>query len=143
MTIIVTGTPGTGKTTLAKRLAFELEREYLDINEFAKLVGAIEGRDEARDSEIVDEEKLVAALKDSIARKPHVVIDGHFSHELPSDIVEKCYVTKCSLPILKQRLEARGYSAAKVRENLDAEIFDVCKSEAEENGHTVEVVWSG
>ena len=66
-----------------------------------------------------------------------LVIDSHMSHFLPKDYVELCVVTKCDLKTLKIRLEARGYSEAKVKENMDAEIFDVCRVEAEEMGHNV------
>ena len=51
-------------------------------------------------------------------------------------------MTKTKLPALKKRLEARKYSEQKVRENLDAEIFDVCQQEALENGHKPIVVWT-
>ena len=36
MIIIVTGTPGTGKTTLSKLLAEKKGFEYLDLNDFSK-----------------------------------------------------------------------------------------------------------
>ena len=47
-----------------------------------------------------------------------------------------------SLKTLKKRLEKRGYSKEKVRENLDAEIFDTCRIEALEAGHNVEVIYT-
>src|SRR3989344_3218410 len=43
---------------------------------------------------------------------------------------------------VKKRLEKRGYNKLKIRENLDAEIFDVCYEEAKELGHKVEVIES-
>jgi len=69
-----------------------------------------------------------------------VVIDSHLSHYLPKKYVDKCIVTKSSLEELKKRLKKRGYKEGKIRENLDAEIFDICRIEAEEAGHDVEVV---
>jgi adenylate kinase len=142
MAIIVTGTPATGKTTLAKRLAREKGYEYLDLNEFSRTAGAIEGRDEQRDTDVVDEQKVIKAIVNAIKKNPRVVIDGHFSQEIPAEYVEACYVTKTKLPELKRRLEARRYSEQKVRENLDSEIFDTCRIEAEEKGHKVQVVWT-
>jgi broad-specificity NMP kinase len=41
---------------------------------------------------------------------------------------------------LKKRLEKRNYSKSKIRENLDAEIFDVCLVEAKEKGHKIKVI---
>jgi len=142
MAIIVTGTPGTGKTTVAKQLAKEKHYQYLDLNEFSRIAGAIEGKDEERDTMIVDEEKVVKALVNAIKKDPKVVIDGHFSHEIPAKYVEKCIVTKTKLDELKKRLEKRGYSAAKVKENMDAEIFDTCQQEALAKSHKVTVVWT-
>ena len=37
--IIISGTPGTGKTTLAKKLAKKLDFEYIDINKIIKKYG--------------------------------------------------------------------------------------------------------
>ena len=37
-----------------------------------------------------------------------------------------CVVCKCDLKVLKKRLEKRKYSKQKIKDNLDAEIFDVC-----------------
>lgn len=142
MVIIVTGTPGTGKTTFAKELAQKLSYAYIDLNEFAVREGCIIERDDERDALVVDEEKLVQKIIDGFERDTPAVIDGHFSHELPADAVEKCYVTKAQLPELRKRLEARDYSKEKVQENLECEIFDICHEEAKHKGHIIEIVWT-
>ena len=41
---------------------------------------------------------------------------------------------------MKKRLNLRKYNKAKIRENLDSEIFDVCLVEALENKHEVIVI---
>ena len=142
MVIVVTGTPGTGKTTFAKELALKHGSQSFDLHEFIVSRGLSAGTDEERDSLIVDEQALVEALLPKVVANPNLVIDGHMSHEIPREHVTKCYITKCQLPVLKQRLEARGYSEAKVRENLDAEIFDICFHEAQEHHHNIEVIWT-
>ena len=75
-----------------------------------------------------------------IKTKKNLVIDSHMSHCIPSKYIDVCIVTKCNLKVLKKRLEKKGYSKEKVRENLDAEIFDVCLTEAEEAGHKLLIV---
>ena len=140
MIIIVTGTPCTGKTDLAKAIAKEKGFTYIDVNTIIDSQGLKESYDKERDTYIVDEEKLVAALKDKIKEGKDYVIDSHMSHELPANLVDKCIVTKCDIKVLKKRLEKRGYSEAKVKENLDAEIFDICFNEATEKGHKVTVI---
>ena len=43
--VIVTGTPGTGKTTLAKKLAKELNYKYVDVNKIIKKEGLCAHKD--------------------------------------------------------------------------------------------------
>ena len=168
-TIIITGTPCTGKTTLAIKLSKKLNLYYMDVNAVIKKYGISEGYDKKRKSKIIDTKKLNKALikeiknykktmraikKNSIKIsnklntkknndkkiKIGVIVDSHLSHYLPKKYVDLCIVTKCNLKTLKKRLEKKGYPSNKVRENLDAEIFDVCLNEAKENKHKLFVV---
>ncbi len=138
--IIVSGTPGTGKSSLARELSLLLHIRHLDGTLFVKSEGLGEF-DKATDSLLVSPKRLNKALILAImqAKKP-LVIDSHLAHYLPKKYVKLCVVTKCSLTELQKRLKKRGYSQAKIRENLDAEIFDVCLTEAREKGHEILVV---
>jgi len=118
MKIVVSGTPGTGKSKFSKKLAKVLKFKYLDIKKFSKenkIYDKIE-----KNCLVIDEKKLVKELK---KLKGNYVIDGHLSHYLKADY---CVVCKCNLKVLKKRLEKRKYSKKKVKDNLEAEIFDVC-----------------
>ena len=137
--IIITGTPGTGKTELAREIA-KNGFEYVDANKIIEQNKLIESFDKKRDTNVVDEKKLSDAFVKLIKTKKNLVIDSHMSHCIPSKYVDVCIVTKCNLKVLKKRLENKGYSKEKVRENLDAEIFDVCLTEAEEAGHKLLIV---
>jgi adenylate kinase len=134
MTLIAfTGTPASGKTTLAKAFCKASGYKYIDLNEYAKEHGLQTGYDEERQCPIVD----AAALREH-SFGPCSVLDSHFSHFSPADRV---VVVECSdLKVLKKRLEARGYPAQKVRENLDAEIFKVCRTEALEERDQVLII---
>ncbi len=135
--IIVTGTPGTGKTKIARRLG----KKYIDVNKIIEKNKLKEEYDKKRRTWIVDVYKLNKALIELISKsKKILIIDSHLSHYLDKKYVKICYVTKCDLKVLKKRLEKRGYSKSKVRENMDCEIFDVCLNEAKEFGHKVKVV---
>jgi adenylate kinase len=140
MAIIVSGTPGTGKTTFAKKLSNDEGLTYLDVNKIIDEHGLSEGLDKDRDAKIIDVKKLNKVLIEIIKKDKDIVIDSHLSHYLPKKHVDICYITKCSLKELKKRLIARGYSDEKVRENLDAEILDVCRIEAEEAGHKIKII---
>jgi broad-specificity NMP kinase len=41
-------------------------------------------------------------------------------------------VLKCSITELNKRLSKRNYSRAKIKENLESEIFGICEEEARE-----------
>jgi adenylate kinase len=141
MIIIVTGTPGTGKTTIAKKLAKSLNHTYLDVNHLARFYNICESYDEVNECAVIDTKNLNKILIDQIAQNDKLVIDSHLSHYLPKKYVDVCIVSKCDITELKQRLKKRGYHEQKIRDNLDSEIFDVCLTEAqEEYGHNVIVV---
>ena len=140
MIIAVTGTPGTGKTTLAKKIAKFKGFTYLDVCELIHEKKLTEKYDEERECDVVDMEKLAKEIKTLIKEHEDLVIDSHLSHYLPQDLIDLVVVTKCDLLTLKKRLKKRGYSPHKIQENVDAEIFDICLNEAIEDKHNVIVV---
>ena len=56
--IIITGTPGVGKTTHAELLAESANLKHLSINKIAEERDCTDGRDEELDTWIVDEDKV-------------------------------------------------------------------------------------
>ena len=140
-TITVTGSVGTGKTTIAKKLSKELNYNYIDVNKLIKENKLSSGYDKKRKCKIIDTKKLnrilIKLIKES---KENLIIDSHLSHYLPKKYVDLCIVTKCNLKTLKKRLEKRKYTKSKIRENLDCEIFDICLNEAKENKHNIFVI---
>ena len=140
MIIIVSGTPGTGKTVVAKELAKAFKHTYVDVKRIIADRKLSQGYDRKRKCEIIDPKVLNKILIELIKTNKELVIDSHLSHYLPKEYVDKCIITTCGLRELEERLKKRGYSQEKIRENLDAEIFEVCKSEALEAGHRVVVL---
>ncbi len=141
---IVTGTPGTGKTTVAKRLAKQKKVVYIDVNHIIKANRLDREYSKKWKSHLVDVDKLnkilIKIIKEYQKKKQSLIIDSHLSHYLPAKYVDLCIVTKCSLKKLQQRLKKRKYNAKKIRENMDAEIMDVCLLEAIVNKHKVKVI---
>ncbi|MFT4250134.1 MAG: AAA family ATPase [Candidatus Woesearchaeota archaeon] len=142
MVVIITGTPGTGKTTLASRLAHEEGRAVLSISDVLEQEGLDSEWDAGNQCFLVDVVALSSVLERHAREDPELIIDGHLSYEIDPSLVSRCIVCKCELSELKRRLEERGYGEGKVRENLDCEIFDVCFVDALERGHAPEVFWS-
>jgi len=142
--IIVTGSVGTGKTTLAKKLSKQLKFKYIDVNKLIKENKLSSGYDRKRKCKIVDIKKLnkssIKTINNYKIIQKGVVIDSHFSHYLPKKYVDLCIVTKCSLKELNKRLKKRGYNKNKIKENLECEIFDICLNEAKEAKHKVIVI---
>ncbi len=139
--IVVSGTPGTGKTKTAKALARKKNYSYVDVNKLVRELKLYDSYDRKRKAYVVDTKKLNKFLIRLIGEsKKKLVIDSHLSHYLPKKYLELCIITKCNLKKLKNRLEKRGYSKSKVRENLDSEIFDVCLNEAKEMGHKIKII---
>jgi adenylate kinase len=140
MIIAVSGTPCTGKTTLAKALAKRLGYKYVDVKQIIEEKHLSLGYDHKRKCLVVDPKKVNKTVMELIAEKGNAVIDSHLSHYLPPRFVDRCIITTCELKVLSKRLKKRRYALSKVRENLDSEIFEICRSEAVEMGHMVIVV---
>jgi len=127
MMIAITGTPGTGKTILAEELRSR-GYEVLDINEHVRNNGMLGERDESRDTYSVDMDALDLSLE-SYRERLMILTEGHYAHSTGCDTV---IVLRCCPDVLAKRLKERGYSQAKITENVQAEILDVILCEASE-----------
>ncbi len=118
MLIALTGTPGTGKSSVAELLK---NRGYriASIVELAKKYDCI--IDEEDGELIIDVEKLAAEIDFD------GVVEGHLSHLLKPDIA---IVLRCNPAVLKERLKERKWSEEKLMENVEAELLDVILVEA-------------
>ncbi|CAN6609663.1 adenylate kinase isoenzyme 6 homolog Fap7p [Trichomonascus vanleenenianus] len=131
--IVVTGTPGTGKSSHAQMLADSLEgMTLMTINEIAKERDCITGYDEERKSAIVDEEKVLDAIEDEL-EQGGLIIDWHVCDIFPERLIDLVVVLRADTNVLYDRLKARGYADNKIEENMDAEIMQVLLEDARES----------
>lgn len=133
LTVALTGTPGTGKTTVSRILE---KRGYpvLFLTEFVRENNIPSDRDEERDCLVVDMDALEKAVADHISKMPVptddrssvLVIESHMAHYLTGTAI----VFRTHPDILKTRLGPRGYSDEKIHENVMSEALDVILCES-------------
>ncbi len=75
--ITVSGTPGTGKTYLSKRLAKKLNFHYIDTNKLISKYRLSEGYDKKRKSKIIDVNKLNKKLIEITGFFKTYKVNGH------------------------------------------------------------------
>jgi adenylate kinase len=126
--ILVTGTPGVGKTTVSHNLASKLDAVYIGITELVKKKKLITSVDEDRRTLIADTEKVSKQLQETLAKtEGSIIIEGHYAVDVvPKKDVNTVFVLRRDPRELKSALEKRGYEEKKLWENLAAEILDVC-----------------
>jgi len=129
---IVTGTPGTGKTTVSTILSEKLGARHIELSKFSIENGYVIEDDVERDTKVVDMDALESAVRDIIKKSVSpIIIDGHYAHELIEEaIISFLFVLRKRPWDLKSVLEARQYSSDKVWENLESEIMGVITGEA-------------
>jgi adenylate kinase len=124
--IAITGSPGTGKKSIAPLVASALKLTCHSLNELAASNGAIS---EGEDGPEVDTIALRRALAGKV-REPSVVYGHLVPQAFGSRSVSRAVVLRCEPSVLKARLTARGYPPAKVNQNVEAELIGLVSAEA-------------
>jgi len=127
MLIALTGTPGTGKTTVGTELGSKGLVVH-EVSDVARENGLLREKDAERNSYDVDPDELNDAVA-PLRNNDRVMLVGHLSHLVDADMV---IVLRCRPSVLEKRLEKRGWPQKKVRENIEAEAVDTILIEASE-----------
>ncbi len=133
MIILITGTPGVGKTTISKILAEKLNAHLLAINELVDEKHLYTGIDEERGYKIVDLDALfneIDNIIEKVDKSDYIIVEGHLSHFYENS--DTVIVLRANPDILRERLEVKGWKEAKINENIEAEAIGVCSYEAYE-----------
>ncbi|MFO8019323.1 MAG: adenylate kinase family protein [Promethearchaeia archaeon] len=130
--LIISGSPGTGKTTISKYISDILKNTHLlSLNDIVIKKKFTLSYDKDRDTHVADFEKLLPYVNKKIKNLEkrsfkYLIIEGHFADIIPSKFIDYIFILRCHPDILKERLNEREYSEKKIYENLQAEILGNC-----------------
>jgi len=131
--VVISGTPGTGKTSVSKNLLKHLNAKVITLNELVISKNLIIDYDNIRETSIIDDEKLVSFVSDLIEHDKkrnfdYLIIEGHFTDMVPDKFIDYAFILRCDPDELFNRLRNRGYKDKKIIENIQSEILGNCVS---------------
>ncbi|MDD5054026.1 MAG: AAA family ATPase [Candidatus Nanoarchaeia archaeon] len=118
MKILITGTPGSGKTSIAKELSKLLKLPYIDVKKIIK--NNPETIDKKELGELIINDKLKKVLSKNLPNS--CVFETHLIEYCPKNGL--IIILRVNPLVLKKRLIKRGYSKQKIVDNLEVEILD-------------------
>ncbi|KAI4305847.1 hypothetical protein L6164_029186 [Bauhinia variegata] len=130
--ILVTGTPGTGKTTTSAALAEATRFRHINIGELVKEKNLHEGWDDDLDCYIINEDLVCDELENSMEEGGNI-LDYHGCDFFPERWFDCVVVLQTDNSLLYDRLVKRGYTESKLSNNVECEIFQVLLEEAKES----------
>jgi adenylate kinase len=134
MRVALTGTPGTGKTTVADQLALEMPVDVVHLNTSIHRCELTKRTDKARGTHVVDLEAVASWLDERTppSETETVVIESHLAHLFD---VDRVVVLRCSPDHLRTRLETREnpsqlHNTAKAPEMVTQSAYENAEAEA-------------
>ncbi|MBY8983790.1 MAG: adenylate kinase family protein [Candidatus Lokiarchaeota archaeon] len=129
--IIISGTPGCGKTSVATELSELVNARVISLNELAISDDFSFEYDQERKTHIVDFKiflpyilKKIKLLKND--NPPFLIIESHFSDIIPKKYIDYAFILRCDPDELVKRLQKKNYDKEKVSENVQSEIMGNC-----------------
>ncbi|PQQ11322.1 adenylate kinase isoenzyme 6 homolog [Prunus yedoensis var. nudiflora] len=130
--ILVTGTPGTGKTTTSSALAEATQLRHVNVGDLVKAKNLHDGWDDELDCYIINEDLVCDELEDTMEEGGNIV-DYHGCDFFPERWFDLVVVLQTDNTVLYDRLTRRGYSESKLSNNIECEIFQTLLEEAKES----------
>ncbi|KAL9271231.1 Adenylate kinase isoenzyme 6-like protein [Drosera capensis] len=130
--ILITGTPGTGKTTMSSALAEAAGLRHIEVGELVKQKTLHHGWDEELECHVIDEDLVCDEMEDMMESGGNIV-DYHGCDFFPERWFDRVVVLQTDNTILYDRLSKRGYTGSKLSNNIECEIFQILLEEAKES----------
>ncbi|XP_052897001.1 adenylate kinase isoenzyme 6 homolog [Anopheles moucheti] len=127
--ILVTGTPGAGKSELCQQLTKTLGFQWQNVSEIVSVNKFVEEYDEEFECPVLDEDRLLDYLE-PLMKQGGCVVEYHSSDFFPERWFAAVFVVRCSTALLYDRLQAREYNDRKIKSNMECEIFQIPLDEA-------------
>lgn len=125
--VVISGTPGVGKTSVALRISEVLGGKYLNLSDFVLSNRLYTQYDSDTGSFVIDERKLRKVLNDLIrTSEGYLVIDSHYGEIIDDEVIFKIVVLRLDPRVLYTRLVSKGWSGRKLLDNLESELIGVC-----------------
>ncbi|XP_072749689.1 adenylate kinase isoenzyme 6 [Anoplolepis gracilipes] len=127
--ILITGTPGVGKSLMSRMLSEKTGLKWLDVSKLAIENECLNEYDEVYQCSVLDEEKLLDGME-SLMNEGGKIVDYHGAEFFPERWFDIVFVLRTDNTILYDRLKERGYCGKKLEDNIDCEIFQTILEEA-------------
>ena len=121
--IIISGTPGCGKTSVAEEISNIIDAKVISLNELAISDKFSFEYDEDRKTYIVDFEIFLPYVLEKIEEikqedTTYLIIESHFSDIIPEKFIDYAFILRCDPDELFKRLESKDYDLRKITENI-------------------------
>lgn len=139
--IAITGVPGTGKTTIAKKLKSKLSQfEFIDVTKEIKdheLYSNFDQVDQTYEVDSLKFESHFSKLVDSKKNK-NVLFEGHLAHLIEG--LDFVIYLIADIEAITSRLTSRGYSQKKIQDNTESQIMNVIEDEIKSMNYKFAIV---
>ncbi|KAG6447037.1 adenylate kinase isoenzyme 6 homolog [Manduca sexta] len=136
--ILITGTPGVGKSTICRILEERTELIWREVSKLAAEFNCLDEFDPEYQCPFLNEDKLMDHMEGMMAKGGNIV-EYHGCDFFPERWFDGVFVIRTNNTALYDRLTARGYTGKKLEDNIQCEIFETVLEEAQ-NSYKPEIV---
>ncbi|CAH2102159.1 unnamed protein product [Euphydryas editha] len=128
--ILITGTPGVGKSTISRLLSERTKFIWREVSKLAEEHNCLDEYDPEYQCPYLNEDKLLDIMEGMMASGGNIV-DYHGCEFFPERWFDGVFVIRTNNTALYDRLSARGYTGKKLEDNIQCEIFETLLEEAQ------------